>query len=296
MKKLFKTNKGFAATDALIAILIIALFTGLIATLLYNIYISNTSLKRMSKANSFIVDILEYAQKIYYSDLDNTSTIVAKYSYLDTAQNEDTPEENMERMWTLEGSPEDGYNVKVVLDKYMPNGNALDLVRKLTVTVNYKVGGKTQQLEVYTIKSRENITVPNKPDLALMQLQQNEIIYPIKHENGNYIVCTEKDSNWYQYDLYNPTSSTSAKIIISEDNLAVGDIIDENNYTMYEWVPRYAENSEHNIVFLYSNSNNYLETYSMGNDEQSYQRLIPITSEFSVNAKFGNTVGYWNEL
>ena len=296
MKKILKTNKGFVATDALIAILVIALFTGLIATLLYNIYIANTSLKRMSKANVITVDILEYVQKIYYSDLDSTSTLISKYSYLDTAQSLGTPEEDMERMWALEGSPDDGYNVRVVLDKYVPDLNALDLVRKITVTVNYKVGGKEQHLEVYTIKSRENLVVPNSPDLSLIELQQNEIIYPVKLEDEDYVVCALNDSNWYYYDLNNPTNSTSAKIIIGDDSLRIGDIIDENDYTVYEWVPRYAENQEHDIVFLYSNSDSYIETYSIGNDTQTYERLVPIANGYSVDAEFGNGIGYWNEL
>ena len=47
-----KNSNGFAASDALMAIIIITAFTGIIATLAYNIYLSNTSIKRMSKANN----------------------------------------------------------------------------------------------------------------------------------------------------------------------------------------------------------------------------------------------------
>ena len=45
----FKKNNGLATTDGLIAVLIITLFTGLIAAISYNIYLSNASMKRMSK-------------------------------------------------------------------------------------------------------------------------------------------------------------------------------------------------------------------------------------------------------
>ena len=38
--KQFKNNNGFAASDALIAILILTLSASIIATLIYNIYLS----------------------------------------------------------------------------------------------------------------------------------------------------------------------------------------------------------------------------------------------------------------
>ena len=66
MKNRMKEEKGFAASDALIAVLIIALFAGLIAVISYNIYLSNSSIKRMSKATEYIVDMFEYIDKVYY--------------------------------------------------------------------------------------------------------------------------------------------------------------------------------------------------------------------------------------
>jgi len=49
MKINFKRNNGIATIDGLIAVLIIALFTGIIASISYNIYLANASMKRMSK-------------------------------------------------------------------------------------------------------------------------------------------------------------------------------------------------------------------------------------------------------
>ena len=66
MKNILKEQKGIAASDALIAVLILILFSGLIATISYNIYLSNTSIKRMSKATSYIVDMFEYIDKSDY--------------------------------------------------------------------------------------------------------------------------------------------------------------------------------------------------------------------------------------
>ena len=52
-------------------VLIIVLFSGLIATISYNIYISNSSIKRMSKATNYIIDTFEYIDKINYDDVTN---------------------------------------------------------------------------------------------------------------------------------------------------------------------------------------------------------------------------------
>ena len=157
MNKYLKKQNGFAATDGIIAILIISLFTGIIATILYNIYISNVSLKRMSTATLYIVDMFEYVDKIDYTDLDldnNTNAITEEYSYLEVAQKGTPEDENLERMWKMEGEPEKGYSVILTLDKYNPNNEAQDLVRQLTMTVNYKVGNRNQEITMTRIKQR----------------------------------------------------------------------------------------------------------------------------------------------
>ena len=165
MKIKLKNNKGIAGTDALIALLIITLFSGLIATFSYNIYLSNASIKRMSKDKEYIVDVFEYIDRIDYEELDlenNTNSIIEKYNYLEISEDPDTPDEaNLERMWKLEGEPENGFNIIIILDKYKPNDNAEDLVRKITMSVNYKLGNRDQTIEMTRIKQieRSNLTI-----------------------------------------------------------------------------------------------------------------------------------------
>ena len=158
MKDFLKKEKGLIASDGLIAIMILALFAGIIATILYNIYISNTSLKRMSTANLFIVDIFEYIDKIDYTDLDlvdDTNSIKQKYTYLSLSIAPGTPEdEDLKRMWKMEGEVEKGYDIVIILDKYKPDDDTQDLVRKITVTVSYKVGNKNQEITMTRLKTK----------------------------------------------------------------------------------------------------------------------------------------------
>lgn len=50
MKKNIKKQNGIAAADGIVAVLIISLFIGLIATISYNTYLASTSIKRNSEA------------------------------------------------------------------------------------------------------------------------------------------------------------------------------------------------------------------------------------------------------
>ena len=290
MKKILKQNKGIVATDALIAILIIALFTGLIATILYNIYISNTSLKRMTKANNYIIDILEYSDKLYYDDLTTSTKMKQKYDYLDDAEVLSVPEEqDVERMWEIEGTKDNGYNITVTLDKYKPDQNSFDLVRKITVTVKYKVGNRNQEIKISKVKSRENFDIPNKPDLSLLTVQEGDIVYRIKEQNQTYVVCEESDENWYKYNLDDPDASITAKVIITDDELEIGDTVSEQDYEILQWIPRFVEDLEENKIFLYSNTNSYIEENAQG-------MQILVDSSLDATASFGTSTGLWEEL
>ena len=290
MKKFLKQNKGIAGTDAIIAIMIMVLFSGLIATTIYNIYISNISLKRMTVANNYVVDFLEYSDKLYYDDLTTTSKMIEQYDFLEDAQVIGAAEEqDLERMWKLEGQVGDGFNVTITLDKYSPDENSFDLVRKFTVTVNYKVGNKDQEISIFKTKSRENFDIPNKPDLSLLNIGLGEVVYKIKEENQTYIICDDNDENWYEYNLENPDESITAKVIITDDELEVGDTISDEDYTILQWVPRFVEDAEENIIFLYSNTNSYIEE-----NEQGIKILVD--SNLNATQNFGTNTGIWEEL
>ena len=290
MKKILKQNKGLASSDALIAIMIIALFTGLIATILYNIYISNSSLKRMSMATNYVVDILEYSDKLYFDDLTTSSKMKQKFDYLEDAENIGVAEEqDVERIWKIEGTIDKGYDVTVTLDKYKPDQNAFDLVKKITVTVSYKVGNRNQDVSIYKIKSRESFDIPNKPDLSLLTVQEGDIVYKIREESENYIVCDENDENWYKYDLEDPDSSITAKVIITDEKLEIGDTISSEDYTILQWVPRFIEDQEENKTFLYSNTNSYIEENAQGIQ-------ILVDSNLDATQAFGTNTGIWEQI
>lgn len=283
MKKTkFKQNNGFAASDALIAIIIITIFTGLISTISYNIYLSNASLKRMSKANNYIIDVFEYVDKMYYEDVSEEN--LTKYI------NEKYKNEEVQAVNSEETEVQAPFKLVIQVQNYNEmtgNEGKLDLVKEITATVKYKLGNRDQIITMKKSKNREKITMPNNPDLSLIQLNEGEKIYPVKEKNGEYVVCNENDDTWYNY-----TNNNYAVVTVTSTELSVGDNVEES-YKKYKWIPRYAQNIENpsDIKYLFSNTNKYMK------EQNGYEILVDISSDYEVGELFADSLlGVWEEI
>ena len=152
MKRFLKSNKGITGADAVLGVALAILFSGIIATLSYNIYVTSSSLKRSSKALEYITSTFEYVATQYYDNV--TEDNIKEYiNNLD------------EKISTNEGKP---YKAQVSVTKYNQiegNTDKLDLVKEITMSVTYKLGDKDQTIEIKTAKSREKLEVPNKPNV-----------------------------------------------------------------------------------------------------------------------------------
>lgn len=296
-KKYIRKENGFATSDALIAVLVIVLFSGLIATLTYNIYLATTSTKRISKANGYITDIFEYVDKSYYDDI-NTENIANyfnnKYYY---QENTTTPREDAEvSMNKSETTP---FKILLKIENYYPNPNApkdekLDLVKKITVTVKYKLGSRQQEIEISRAKARENIDTPNPPDLSLLSNPEGKNVHPVKlTENSEWMICDENDKEWYNYE----ENKFPTVFLTKQNGLEVGDILDDswlgsllNGEELYEWTPRYAENSAKDRVYLFKNSNRYVKK------EGEYNKIFEIDESYAVPTEFDGKAGNWRKI
>lgn len=154
MRNKIREQKGFAVSDALIAVLIIVLFSGLIATISYNIYISNSSIKRMSKATNYIVDVFEYIDTIEYDEVTKDNLINYfnnKYSTGDKPEVKMLADgENIQHINTP-------YKAEINIVKYNEtegNTDKLDLVQKITMIVKYKLGNKDQEITMTRNKTK----------------------------------------------------------------------------------------------------------------------------------------------
>ncbi len=286
MKRNLKKENGIAAADGLVAILIITLFVGVISSLLYNIYLSNTSLKRMSKANGYIIDISEYVDKIYYDDV--TEEQIINYfnkKYYDNQNNAEVKAQKSE-----ENTNETPFLLKINVQKYNEtegNTDKLDLVKQVTISAQYKLGNRLQEITINKTKRRENLITPNKPDLDLLNLENGKVAYPIKKIDDNYVVCNSSDSNWYNYD-----NNKYAMVVVvnSTMELKVGDTVYNLNNTIYKWTPRCAKNSNGEVKYLYSNTNKYVD------NQGEYAKLMDLEEGYTLDDYFGNNEGKWEQI
>ncbi len=294
--KKLKQEKGFAGSDALIAILIISLFAGLIATISYNIYLSNSSIKRMSKATEYIVDMFEYIDKAYYDEVTKenlTKYFNDKYYYQeDGVTVKSDPEVKIQEQEEEVNTPFKAQINIVKFNETEGNKDKLDLVEEITMTISYKLGNKDQRIEMKKTKTRENLETPNAPDLALLELEEGNKIYPIKKTNNTWKVCNQDDTGWYNYEIGN-----WALIIETDKELKIDDEVDTKNLSanekIYAWIPRYAYDSTNKkLIFLFSNSNKYIDEIDGYNDVVEIDKsLYTIPNDFSNSQ--GEYIGKW---
>ena len=244
MKRFLKSNKGITGADAVLGVALAILFSGIIATLSYNIYVTSSSLKRSSKALEYITSTFEYVATQYYDNVteDNIKNYISTKLDGKISINEGTP-----------------YKAQVSVTNYNQmegNTDKLDLVKEITMSVTYKLGDKDQTIEIKTAKSREKLEVPNKPDLDKIAITEGQYIYPIKYANGNWKVTSKDDTNWYDYDR-----GLWGTVVVTTTQKSIGDVITYADGTIYLWVPRFEytpnPNSEDKYVvnFLYKNTN-----------------------------------------
>lgn len=134
-----RQNKGIGLADAIIAVVILMIFTGIIVSISYNIYMGSNFIKRNEQATNYIVELFEYAQGLVYENLDSQvmiDYINNKYENAKAIQGE-----------YIEGAEKQAaYTIFVnVTDEY-PN-----YIKKIDITVMYKLGKKSKTVNMQTL-------------------------------------------------------------------------------------------------------------------------------------------------
>lgn len=129
-----KKNKGFTGVDISIALIVLIIFVGTIATIIYNFEVQSKAIERKSEATSIIIDILEYAKASNFNEL-NTEYLT---NYKD-----------------INYSDKNGYDITIncqtdVEALGIQNNNTENVAKKVTVSVKYLVGKNEQNLDIYT--------------------------------------------------------------------------------------------------------------------------------------------------
>ncbi|MCL2355231.1 MAG: type II secretion system GspH family protein, partial [Oscillospiraceae bacterium] len=131
-------QRGFTGTDILVAIAVISLFTGLIVTISYNIYLASVSTTRMSRATYYITRVFERVEWEHFPESPYDDYFTDKLvTYFNETVNSSVARAN-------DPNANTPYRVTIRTRRHIPeryhasgNNQPLDLVRRVYVTVSY---------------------------------------------------------------------------------------------------------------------------------------------------------------
>lgn len=130
-----RKENGFTGIDISVALIIIIIFVGIIATLIYNFEIQSKEVKRKSEATSIIIDILEYAKNTPFEDVN-----------LENLNNyKETKYANLK-----------GYDIQIICEndidilQEIELNDSMNMAKKVTVNITYLVEKDKQNLNIYT--------------------------------------------------------------------------------------------------------------------------------------------------
>ena len=136
-----KGNRGFTTADIVVAIVVMMIFVGMIATLFYNFYLSTTAKNRNAMATNYIVDVIEEIKAMNYDEVQKDT------------QDSNSINNLIQQLEATKQIPK-GYIITGEVQKYNETeGNTVkkDLVKILTIRVEYSLGKKTEKIEISTL-------------------------------------------------------------------------------------------------------------------------------------------------
>lgn len=129
---MLKNKKGFTGMDISIAVIAIVIFTSTILALMYNVKMENLKIQTKLLASIYLTETLENIGIARYDDI--------------TAENINMIPDNMP----------DIFNIKTNVTKISDEDNTKeDLIKKVIVTISYKVGDKTYEEVAERLKIKE---------------------------------------------------------------------------------------------------------------------------------------------
>ena len=133
--KNIKSNRGFSITDVVIALIILTIFTGVIGNLIYQIAYNNAALRVNAIAADYAVKEAEYIDKIAYEDVQTS--------------NEKITQINGENVL-------DAFTIKLDVEDYKANDETKqDIIKKVTITVNYNILKDEKSYKIEKLKIKE---------------------------------------------------------------------------------------------------------------------------------------------
>lgn len=139
-----KSNKGFALADTIIAIFVLVIFSTLVISISYNIYITSNFVKRNGQATNYIVEVFEYAKTLNFDDVSVTNLV----TYIN-AKGEKI--QAIEGIYSGTADKLDSYTMFISMDEASIAEEQRNYIKKIDITVMYKLGTKIKTVSMSTL-------------------------------------------------------------------------------------------------------------------------------------------------
>lgn len=148
-----KREKGIMATDAMIAILIIILFSGIIISMITGIVIESTKVKIISKHVNIITKVFEYIEKTDFEDVTETNLV----NYINGIDPENISSS------AIAGTLSTLYRVNVDVNYYIPEDDEtyFNVIKIITLNVENTLNNKTYNTQMSRIKKANTQELKN---------------------------------------------------------------------------------------------------------------------------------------
>lgn len=156
-----RNNKGYTGSDIIISILIIMIFIPTIVALIYSIDTKNNEVERKNYAMTLSCNIIETLKSIDIDKLkseENLDDINNKIRNFKASDSEITNEEG-KITFSSEDSDGNRYVVFIKIEDYKDYSGESNIednvVKKITVTTEYRINKDTKNVEISTLKTIE---------------------------------------------------------------------------------------------------------------------------------------------
>ncbi len=157
-----RNNKGYTGSDIIISILILMVFIPTIVALIYSIDTKNNEIERKNYAMTLSCNIIETLKSIDIDKLDeetNLNDIKNKINKFKANDSEITTNEDGKITFSSEDSYGNRYVVLIKIEDYKDYSGETNIednvVKKITVTTEYRINKETKNVEISTLKTIE---------------------------------------------------------------------------------------------------------------------------------------------
>lgn len=275
--KKFHNQNALTGADVVISIAIILITIGVMTGIYVNVTNGSKENIRYSAATRIATQISENIEAMSYDEVI-------------TIGDREVPEKKNgnETRKIFNTTVPVGYSVKVTSTKLSKD---LDIVRKFDIEVVYRINNKTNNSIVLQVtKERELLEQTNRPDLSLLPNYKNDYdyCYPIKNTSSGYVVTTESDLDWYNYD----NVDGYATVFLTSIEKNIGDTISLDAGLICIWIPRFGTiDSEpisgSNVAFLYGTSKHKIVFKNVDLEKNFYTYTVDY-----IDGKYSDAYAY----